>query len=268
MKLGDTSLSQLLRERRARSAIYGEASYWDARASERSGLARSLWPSNVFNEAWDERQRALLMRHLGSLAGRRVVDVGTGTGRMARFFAAEGAREVMGLDFSPATVEAARVETDAAGLSDRVRFAVGDVLSGFSPEHVGAFDDALVLGCLSVACRTEDELARALAHVASLVCDGGRVFLLEPIHTNPLLRRVLGLGVPAWVRLAERAGLRHVATGRMGFAPLRLVLSVRDLPRAVTHPLFRLGERALDASPRLAPLADYTLLSFARPASP
>jgi len=70
------------------------------------------------------------------------------------------------------------------------------------------------------------------------------------------------------VRLAERAGLRHVATGRMGFAPLRLVLSVRDLPRAVTHPLFRWGERALDASPRLAPLADYTLLSFARPASP
>ena len=101
---GGTSFWQLVRERRGRDAIYHASDYWDARANSRSGLARSMWPSNSFNELWDERQRALLKRALGSIAGRRVVDLGCGTGRMTRFFSSLGAREVVGVDFSSTTV--------------------------------------------------------------------------------------------------------------------------------------------------------------------
>ena len=260
---GATSLWQLVKERRTRDALYHDAGYWDARASARDGLARSIWPSNTFNALWDERQRALLLRTLGDLSGRRVVDVGCGTGRMSRFFAAPDggrAREVVGVDFSPSTIDAARRETPSALAN--VSYAVGDVVAGLDPIGVGRFDDAIVLGCLSVACRDLASLERAAKNVARLVRPGGRVLILEPIHRSPLLRRVLDLGLEDWIGVCNRAGLELLAADRMGFVPVRLVMSVRDLPRALVAPIFDAGERLLDRFPYLAPLSDYKLLMF------
>jgi SAM-dependent methyltransferase len=266
---GATGFFQLLKERRTRDALYHDANYWDARASARGGLARSIWPSNVYNEYWDARQRELLVRTLepSGVRDRRVVDVGCGTGRMTRFFASfpgGGAKEVVGVDFSPSTVESARQETKASATenADRARFVVGDVVAGLDELGVGTFDDAIVLGCLSVACRDLPSLERAMNNVARLVHQGGRVLILEPIHRSPLLRRVLDLGLEDWIGVANRAGLALTKGDRMGFFPVRLVFSVRDLPRAVVGPIFRAGERLLDAAPYLAPLSDYKLLLF------
>ncbi|MEI7892736.1 MAG: class I SAM-dependent methyltransferase [Myxococcales bacterium] len=260
---GSTSFWQLLRERRSRDAIYHVSQYWDDRASAREGLARSLWPSNVFNELWDERQRALLVRALGPLEGRRLVDLGCGTGRMTRFFASLGASEVVGVDFSPATVDAAQRETEQLLPGAPVRFVQGDVLAGLE-QLGGNFDDVLVLGCLSVACRDKGSLERAMANVAALVKSQGRVVLLEPIHRSPLLRRVLDLGIEEWVAVANLAGLDLLKADRMGFVPVRLFLSVRDLPKGLVGPVFRLGEALLDRASYLAPLSDYKLLVFKR----
>lgn len=262
---GSSGVWQLFKERATRDALYGAASYWDARASARQGMARSLWPSNAFNVVWDERQRELITRTLGSVRGRSVVDVGCGTGRIARFLAEEGeARSVVGVDFSIATVEAARLEGGALVSSGIVRYEQGDVVAGLDAVGVGAFDDAIVLGCLSVACRDRAALERGLANVARLVRAGGRVLLLEPIHRSPLLRRILALGIEEWVACANRAGLSLARADRMGFVPVRLVLSVRDLPTLIVAPIFRAGERLLDAAPWLAPLSDYKLLLFTR----
>lgn len=260
---GATSIWQLFKERKGRDALYHDSGYWDARASAREGMARSLWPSNVFNEFWDVRQRELLVRTLGDLRGRRVLDVGCGTGRMSRFFAAAGAREVVGVDFSPSTVEAARAETSRTSQADApIRFAVGDVVHGLDDLGVGSFDDAIVLGCFSVACREAAALDAAMANVARVVRRGGRVLILEPIHRSPLLRRVLPLGLEEWIAAANRAGLQLEGGDRMGFVPVRLVFSVRDLPHALVAPFFRAGEWLLDRAPYLAPLSDYKLLLF------
>jgi SAM-dependent methyltransferase len=262
---GSSSIWQLVKERRTRDAIYGAASYWDARASARRGMARSLWPSNVFNALWDDRQRFIISRALGSLSGHRVVDIGCGTGRITRWLAEQrGARQVVGVDFSPATVEAARAESAGLVSSGLVRFEQGDVVAGLDALGVGAFDDAVVLGCLSVACSDRDQLTRALANLARLVRKDGRVLLLEPIHRSPLLRRILDLGIEDWVACANAAGLALSCADRMGFVPVRLVFSVRDLPSWIVSPVFRVGESALDAWPWLSPLADYKLLLFAR----
>ncbi len=266
---GSSGVWQLFKERRARSSIYGGASYWDARASARRGMARSLWPSNAFNVLWDERQRDLLARSLGDLSGRRILDVGCGTGRITCWLAEhQAARQVVGIDFSQATVDAARDEASALATSGLVRYERGDVVAGLDSLGVGSFDDAIVLGCLSVACRDRASLQRALENVARLVRPGGRVLLLEPIHRSPLLRRVLDLGVEEWVACANRAGLELTHADRMGFVPVRLVFSVRDLPRAVVGPIFRAGERLLDRAPWLSALSDYKLLLFSRTPAP
>lgn len=262
---GSSTVWQLFKERRTRDALYGVSSYWDARASARRGMARSLWPSNAYNALWDERQRALLERALGDVNGRSMVDVGCGTGRVTRWLAEQrGARRVVGVDFSPATVEAAREESSALVSSGIVRFQQGDVVEGLDPIGAGSFDDAIVLGCFSVACADRPSLERAMGNVSRLVRKGGRVLVLEPIHRSPLLRRVLDLGLEEWIACANRAGLELVAGDRMGFVPVRLIFSVRDLPRPVVGAIFRAGERLLDRAPWLAPLADYKLLLFTR----
>jgi SAM-dependent methyltransferase len=262
---GSSGVWQLFLERRTRDTIYGAPTYWDARASARTGMARSLWPSNAFNALWDERQRAIVARALGSMRGHRVVDVGCGTGRIVRWLAEEcAAAGVVGVDFSAATVDAARAESSALVSAGVVRFEQGDVVEGLDALGAGAFDDAIVLGCLSVACRDERALRAALANVARLVHKGGRVLLLEPIHRSPLLRRVLDLGVEEWIACANAAGLALVRADRMGFAPVRLVFSVRDLPRAFVRPAFAAGEQLLERAPWLAPLSDYKLLLFTR----
>jgi SAM-dependent methyltransferase len=264
-RTGSSSIGQLFQERRGRDALYGASSYWDARASARQGMARSLWPSNTFNALWDDRQRTVVARALGDINGRRVVDVGCGVGRMTRFLAEDlGAQQVVGVDFSAATIEAARRESGALVTSGIVRFETGDVLAGLDSIGVGAFDDAVVLGCLSVACRERTSLERAIRSVARLVRPGGRVLLLEPIHRSPLLRRVLDLGIEEWIACANGAGLALVRADRMGFVPVRLVMSVRDLPRPIVGPVFAAGERLLDRAPWLAPLSDYKLLLFER----
>jgi SAM-dependent methyltransferase len=264
---GSSGVFQLFRERMARDSIYGASTYWDARAAARSGMARSLWPSNAFNVVWDERQRAIVARALGSMRGRRVVDVGCGTGRIVRWLAEDcGAASVVGVDFSSATVEAARAESSALVTSGVVRFEQGDVLEGLDALGAGSFDDAIVLGCFSVACRDERALRAALANVARLVHQGGRVLLLEPIHRSPLLRRVLDLGIEEWIACANAAGLSLVRADRMGFAPVRLVFAVRDLPEPIVRPIFGAGERLLERAPWLAPLSDYKLLLFTRTA--
>lgn len=262
---GSSGVWQLLRERLARDAMYGVASYWDARASARHGMARSLWPSNSFNVLWDERQRAIVARALGDTTGRRIADVGCGTGRITRWLAEDRrARQVTGIDFSQATVAAARLESSALVSSGLVRFEQGDVLAGLDDVGADSFEDAIVLGCLSVACRDRASLERAMFHVARLVRRGGRVLILEPIHRSPLLRRVLDLGIEGWIAAANLAGLALVDADRMGFVPVRLVFSVRDLPRPFVAPIFHAGERLLDAAPWLYALADYKLLLFTR----
>lgn len=262
---GSSGVWQLWRERLARDAMYGVASYWDARASARHGMARSLWPSNAFNVLWDERQRALVVRALGDVTGRRIADVGCGTGRITRWLAEERrAGHVTGFDFSQATVVAARHESSALVSSGLVEFEHGDVVAGLDAAGAGSFDDAIVLGCLSVACRDRAALERAMRHVAGLVRRGGRVLILEPIHRLPLLRRVLDLGIEEWIAGANRAGLALVDADCMGFVPVRLVFSVRDLPRSLVAPIFQAGERLLDAAPWLYALSDYKLLLFAR----
>ncbi|HTB74220.1 MAG TPA: class I SAM-dependent methyltransferase [Polyangiaceae bacterium] len=262
---GSSGVFQLFRERLARDAMYGVASYWDARASARRGMARSLWPSNAFNVLWDERQRALVARALGDVSGRRMADVGCGTGRITRWLAEEcRARQVTGFDFSQATVAAARHESSALVSSGLVRFEQGDVLAGLDAAAEGSFDDAIVLGCLSVACSDRASLERAMFNVSRIVRRGGRVLILEPIHRSPLLRRVLDLGIEEWIAAANLSGLALSKADRMGFVPVRLVFSVRDLPRPIVAPIFHAGERLLDAAPWLYALSDYKLLLFTR----
>lgn len=105
-----------------------------------------------------QTQDALMMRALAPVAGRRVLDVGTGTGRAAIAFAREGA-EVTGIDASAEMLAVARRTAEARGLV--VAFAEGDAHQVPYPDR--SFDAAVSLRvimhtpdwrrCVSELCR-------------------------------------------------------------------------------------------------------------------
>jgi SAM-dependent methyltransferase len=257
-------IAQVLRDRQKKQAMT-DASYWDGRAKTRQGFARSVWHSETFSQVWDERQqdilRATLEDRLGLVAGKRIADVGCGTGRITRFLASSGANAV-GFDFSPETVKAAREESVAQAAN--ASFVVSDVTSGHIDAAARSFDAALTVGCLAVACRDIASLERSFAAIAEIVKVGAPVIILEPIHTSKFLGRVLRAPVRAWTDAAAKAGLLAAGEQSMGFVPVRLAFSSLDLPEWLVRPVFGLGERSIERFPVLERASDYRLLVFRR----
>jgi demethylmenaquinone methyltransferase/2-methoxy-6-polyprenyl-1,4-benzoquinol methylase len=99
--------------------------------------------------------------------GDRVLDACCGTGDLAVAALKAGAREVVGLDFSPRMLERARAKQRS------VTWLEGDVMD--MPFEDGEFDSATVgFGVRNVA-----DLAKALAELRRVLHSGGRLGILE-----------------------------------------------------------------------------------------
>lgn len=159
-----------------------------------------------------------LIDALEPLAGKHVLDLGSGCGVLAAWLAARGAR-VTALDISPACI------SRAGELFAELNLSVETVCAAFPASSLdGRSFDRLsgryVLHHL--------ELEVALPAIARLMADGGRGAFLETMATNPVLaiarRRLVGrLGVPRYgtvdehpltrrdlSRIAEEVGPVHV----------------------------------------------------------
>lgn len=251
----------LLAHRRQKHGLYDSPDYWDMKAESYQGLARSNWPSNAYNLHVHRRQMEELDRILPEIRGLRVADVGCGTGRAALHLARRGAN-VTGFDFAPKALEAAAAESRELGLD--VQFQRFDVMAPPHPDLEAQFDVTLSLGCLTLACKSDEEFERALLHVRDLTRVGGRVVFIEPIHESALLKRILRMSVARWIRIAERSGLTLLARRPLLFAPMRYALAFQELPQAIVTPAFQLGEAVLGAAPFLHRLSDYKVLVFRR----
>lgn len=107
----------------------------------------------------------------GGLVG-RVLDIGCGTGEHALMAAALG-QEVLGIDWAPRAIEAARTKAAARGLVTAT-FTVGDVLD--LQHRQDRFDT--VLDCGLWHGLADDERPRLLGGLATVLHPGGRYHLL------------------------------------------------------------------------------------------
>jgi SAM-dependent methyltransferase len=257
------SLRELINDRARKQGWYDSPEYWDMKARTYSGLARSNWPSNSYNEQVHARQMRTLDRLLGKLEGLSVAEIGCGTGRACRHLAKQGAK-VTGWDFAPEALAAARRETEAEGLS--ASFHVGDVMAEPDKAFHRSFDVVMTLACLTLACKSRDDFEKALGHLQQLVKPGGRMLFLEPIHRSRLLRRILRLSMDEWIASCSAMGLRLLDRGGVCFVPSRLALAYFDMPRPIVKSVFAAGEGVLDAAAAFERLADYKYLVFEVPA--
>lgn len=141
---------------------------------------RRLWDleASTFDEAADHglsdvevrRAWAELLSDLMGAAGRRVADLGCGTGTLSTLLAQHGHR-VTGVDFSAEMIRLA--EQKAVRMAVPTRFLVADVSE--PPLPAGSFDVVL---CRHVLWALPDPAA-ALAAWVDLLDDDGRLVLIE-----------------------------------------------------------------------------------------
>lgn len=118
----------------------------------------------------------LLHQGIGYAPGRRVLEVGCGTGAQTVFLAASSpGAEIVSVDFSPASLEMAKARATAAGHGN-VEFLLADLFS--LPFEDASFDDVFV-------CFVLEHLAdpgQALAAMRRMLKPGGTITVMEGDH--------------------------------------------------------------------------------------
>ena len=133
----------------------------------------------------------LIHQHLGSLAGKRVLDVGCGKGRFARAFQQqEPAAELWGLDISEAMLSfvPAEIQTRAGSMTEL-------------PFEDGWFDGAYATESLEHAV----EIEKAVSEICRVGKPGGRIAIIDKNA-----RHWGKLDTPEWEKWFTRRGLERL----------------------------------------------------------
>ena len=136
-------IATMQRTKDVRTYFTDRAQLFDALYDEDSGASRAF--NRVFRRPMFTRY-VYTLGALGGLEGRRILDVGCGSGRYAIELARSGA-EVVGVDFSDEMLHMARTRAEEAGVSDRTTFISGD-FTEWARETDQHFDASFAMGVL------------------------------------------------------------------------------------------------------------------------
>ena len=160
-----------------RDEFDGDASKLDAVRAERAEAASRYFASHA--DVWDQIRslhvaesevEQAIDRALGGEPLGRLVDVGTGTGRMIELFG-RNARHAIGIDRSSDMLRLARTKLDAAGIPSSLR--QGDMYA--LPLDDGSADTIIIHQVLHYA----HSPAEAVAEAARVLAPGGRLLVVD-----------------------------------------------------------------------------------------
>ena len=124
-------------EEKVRDHFHDDAARFDAIYDEKKGaLARFIdnyWRGVV------QKRLEINVEKLAPFAGKKILDVGCGSGRFCIAFAQNGAEKVVGVDFALAMIEIADKLATEAGVADICEFVVGGFPEAID-ESDGSFD--------------------------------------------------------------------------------------------------------------------------------
>ena len=165
-----------------REAGAAAASFYDAlRSGSRSSAALGYAGDFVGQECTMlPREMLIFARRAGVGPGTSVLDVGSGTGGPAIFFARELGCNVLGVDVSAVGHERAEAQTKEAGLEDRVQFRLGDIQDIDLPAD--SFD---VVITYDTWCHIPQR-ASLIKRCAALLKPGGRMAIFDHVERRPL----------------------------------------------------------------------------------
>jgi len=191
-------------------------------------IARVYDPMNLVISAFQEpRWRSRAVRLSGAKPGDRLLDVATGTGKVAAdlHHRAQPGGSVLAVDISPGMI---RVAQRRFGDRPGLEFVVGDALA--LPTEDGTFDAATI----AFGMRNLPDYRQGFAEMARSVRPGGRVVCLEIARPERRLARILQFWfdkiVPVIGRLAGQGGAYgYLVRSVKGYpGPDRIAAIMRD----------------------------------------
>jgi len=230
---------------------FDPVAYWRERADD-PGTMSVMWPNRAFNDLVDRDEWSVIEATLPEKRG-AALDLGCGTGRVAERLAARF-DSYTGVDLDTMVAEAGRRLPALASAFVASTVAEYD----YPPDR---FDFILSLGCLATAC-TNATLPAVARKIARALKSRGRVTLIEPFHTGPLLTRGCKIKPAEVSAVFSSVGLHELHRGGILCFPARMVLSepvFERFPR-VTRSVYESSERLARRFP--SALADYAVLSL------
>ncbi len=158
--------------------VLADAARLAAVRADRAAAAERYFASHAAD--WDELRtlhiadsevEAAIARALGDRPVGRLIDIGTGTGRMIELFG-RGAGSAMGIDRSPEMLRLARVKLTEAGLAP-VDLRQGDMYS--LPLESGSADTVIIHQVLHYA----QQPGAVIAEASRLLAAGGRLLIVD-----------------------------------------------------------------------------------------
>jgi 2-polyprenyl-3-methyl-5-hydroxy-6-metoxy-1,4-benzoquinol methylase len=165
----------------------GEIEFFDRIADSKIDSLRPVPPRTL--ERYRRRRRAWLpveyrFSVVGSVQGKRVLDVGCGDGKNSVLLALLGAR-VTSLDISPRSIAVAEKRAALNGVAERVSFICAHIeRAEFAPR---SFD---VIWCDAFLHHVRDELTGVLARFNEWCVPDGVIMISEPVNLNETARRL------------------------------------------------------------------------------
>ncbi|HEY0626416.1 MAG TPA: metalloregulator ArsR/SmtB family transcription factor [Allosphingosinicella sp.] len=205
--------------------------------ADRAAAAERYFASHAAD--WDELRslhiaesevEAAIARTLGDREVGRLVDIGTGTGRMLELFAPDAER-ALGIDRSPEMLRLARVKLAEAGLAS-AELRQGDMYS--LPLPAASADTVIIHQVLHYA----QQPAAAVAEAARLLAPGGRLIIIdfapherEELRTRDAHAR-LGFADDAMLKYLKAAGLQGRVVEHLKGGELTVTLWTGERPKA------------------------------------
>jgi 2-polyprenyl-3-methyl-5-hydroxy-6-metoxy-1,4-benzoquinol methylase len=171
-----------------------EAAFFDQKAREEraSGLLiSSATVSRYAGAHHNEFPAEYRFIELGSLQGKRVLDIGCGDGRSTVLLALLGA-EVTGIDISPDAIEVAKERAIANNTSSRTTFIC-------SPLEIAQIDDGSfdVIWCDAFLHHVIPDLEQILITMKRWLVSGGSIVITEPVSLSKTFRALRLALLPA-----------------------------------------------------------------------
>jgi len=231
-----TGLFNLIKNRWNRETVYSRAEYWDAKATELEGDAVSMWSNNNLNRLYHIEHMKLVETFLTDIKGKKVLDVGCGTGFMSRYLAKRGA-VVTALDFSAQTIKLAQQESNGLDIDYKVQ-------SVFDINDSERYDLVFMWGCSAVAAKNRTELLKILSNLHRSLKPHGSALIIEPIHKG-FLHFVLNMNLREYCECLQQSKFEIKTIKQLHFWPGRLGLAYIKWPAFITTPLYNLGQLLL-----------------------